>query len=303
MLVTPILSYSSEIWAPFAIKKTFDITSICDKQPYEKLNVELCKYILGVGKHATNAAVLGELGRYPLTLKFLTQGIKFWDRIRSENFTGLAKDSFKESFKPQTNTCPTQHTWAHYISLLLTNLNHSHVWSAAVENQPVSINAKIFHEILLNRYASGWYNHISRDSPSGNKLHTFVKFKKSLKMEHYILNCEPRLRRNFTKLRISAHKLEIEMGRYSKPKVAPEDRKCQQCSLNKVEDEFHIFMECPFYAMEHNKFITELEEFITFNFKRSEDVFYDILSSFSGDPEICKVICLYVNACFMKRFQ
>ena len=303
MLVTPILSYSCEIWAPFTIKRTFDIMSICDKQPYEKLNVKLCKYILGVGKHATNAAVLGELGRYPLTLKLFTQSIKFFDRIGSETFTGLAKDSFKESFNAQANAGPAQHTWAHHISLLLNNSNHSHVWSAAIENQSTSIDAKVFHEILLNKYASGWYNHISRDSPSGNKLRTFVRFKKSFKMEHYILSCEPTLRKNFTKLRISAHKLDIEMGRYAKPKVAPENRKCQQCSLNKIEDEFHMFMECPFYAMERNKFVSELEDFTTFDFKINKDVFYDIMSSFSGDPEICKIICSYVNACFMKRFR
>ena len=277
--------------------------SICDKQPYEKLNVKLCKYSLGVGKHATNAAVLGELGRYPLTLIFFTQSIKFFDRIRSETFTGLAKDSFKESFKAQASTSPAQHTWAHHISLLLNNSNHSHVWSAAVENQSASIDAKVFREILLNKYAPGWYNHISRDSPSGNKLCTFVRFKKSFKMEHYILSCAPTLRKNFTKLRISAHKLDIEMGHYAKPKVAPENRKCQQCSLNKIEDEFHMFMECPFYAMEWNKFVSELEDFTTFDFKINKDVFYDIMSCFSGDPEICKIICSYVNACFMKRFR
>ena len=50
------------------------------------------------------------------------------------------------------------------------------------------------------------------------------------------------------------------MGRYSKPKVASDNRKCQQCPLYKVEDEFHMFMECPFYAMGRNKFITELEK-------------------------------------------
>ena len=66
MTVTPIIAYGSEIWSPLCMGKTFDLKSICDRLPYEKINVKLCKYILGVAKHATNAAVLGELGRYPL---------------------------------------------------------------------------------------------------------------------------------------------------------------------------------------------------------------------------------------------
>ena len=32
----------------------------------EKLNLNLCKSILGVGSKASNLAVVGELGRYPL---------------------------------------------------------------------------------------------------------------------------------------------------------------------------------------------------------------------------------------------
>ena len=96
---------------------------ICDKQLYEKLNVKLCKYILGVGKHATNAAVLGELGRYPMTLKFLTQGIKFWDRIRSENVTGLANtmESKRDSMG---------HLGTHLVSVGLKGAKMDSFWVA-----------------------------------------------------------------------------------------------------------------------------------------------------------------------------
>jgi hypothetical protein len=37
----------------------------------EKAHIKLCKYSIKVGEKATNSAVMGELGRYPLFLKFL----------------------------------------------------------------------------------------------------------------------------------------------------------------------------------------------------------------------------------------
>ena len=42
-----------------------------------------------------------------------------------------------------------------------------------------------------------------------------------------------------TKFRLSSHKLNIERGRYSRPKVAREERICKFC--NEVESESHVY--------------------------------------------------------------
>ena len=44
------------------------------------------------------------------------------------------------------------------------------------------------------------------------------------------------------KLRTSSHSLEIERGRYTKPKTPAHQRLCSMCKT--VEDEFHFIMEC-----------------------------------------------------------
>jgi hypothetical protein len=41
---------------------------------------------------------------------------------------------------------------------------------------------------------------------------------------------------------ISAHKLEIERGRCTIPKTAVENRICQQCNCEAVEDEEHLLI-------------------------------------------------------------
>ena len=120
-------------------------------------------------------------------------------------------------------------------------------------------------------------------------------------MENYILCCPPEQRKHFAKLRISAHRLAIETGRYTRPKTPLDERICTLCSLNKIENEFHMIMECPFYKCERDKFIIELEKIINVTFTPDNDMFYDIMNAYDGDPEICKLVCAYVDACFQLR--
>ena len=45
-------------------------------------------------------------------------------------------------------------------------------------------------------------------------------------------------RKNFSKLRISAHNLNIEVGRHKRPRKVPEDERiCDECK--EIENEFH----------------------------------------------------------------
>ena len=47
-----------------------------------------------------------------------------------------------------------------------------------------------------------------------------------------------------SKLRISAHCLAIERGRYTTPPTPVENRTCQHCPENQVEDEYHFLITC-----------------------------------------------------------
>ena len=56
-----------------------------------------------------------------------------------------------------------------------------------------------------------------------------------------------RIRCLLTRLRISAHSLAIETGRYSKPNAPLEERVCRFCT-NNVENEKHFMLECSRYS-------------------------------------------------------
>ena len=71
------------------------------------------------------------------------------------------------------------------------------------------------------------------------------------------------------KLRCSAHRLKIEIGRYSgiygeetKRLMSREKRTCDTCK-NKVEDERNFLLECPLNEEIGNKFFQELYKIMT----------------------------------------
>ena len=63
------------------------VKTLCDmyvNSPLEKLNIHMCKYVLGVGKKTSNIAVHGELCRYPLYIDTVLAIIKYWLHINKD---------------------------------------------------------------------------------------------------------------------------------------------------------------------------------------------------------------------------
>ena len=75
--VKPVLLYSSEIWGMFDVtsritrSKNNVIFTVFQNSKIDKINTQFNKYVLGVGKKASNWAVIGELGRYPLYIDII----------------------------------------------------------------------------------------------------------------------------------------------------------------------------------------------------------------------------------------
>ena len=73
-----------------------------------------------------------------------------------------------------------------------------------------------------------------------SKLFLYKDLKVSLEREYYLQHPNFEIRRTFTKMRISAHNLQIEKGRYMN--CPREQRLCQNCSV--IEDEQHFLLHC-----------------------------------------------------------
>ena len=96
------------------------------------------------------------------------------------------------------------------------------------------------------------------------KLLFFAKLKDHFGTEEYLLMMtNAKLRKKITQLRLSAHKLEIEVGRHKN--VKREERFCQHCRMGKIESEEHFLFECPNYSKEREDFRAQIGATDKFN--------------------------------------
>ena len=90
-----------------------------------------------------------------------------------------------------------------------------------------------------------------------SKLNTFAKCYKEFSLQKYLdFNLPKYLVKNLTKLRISAHTLLIEKGRYRRPKLPRDLRQCTVCT--QVEDEEHFILFCKKHDSIRKKLFSKL---------------------------------------------
>ena len=69
-LVLPIIMYGSEVWGIYGYKEV------------DRLHLKFCKHVLGVKSQSSNVAVLGELGRFPLSIICKERSINYWLNVK-----------------------------------------------------------------------------------------------------------------------------------------------------------------------------------------------------------------------------
>jgi hypothetical protein len=88
-----------------------------------------------------------------------------------------------------------------------------------------------------------------------NKLRSYKMYKFNFKIERYLDIPNPVLRRSLSQLRLSAHRLKIETGRYNAQNqyIPPANRICENCEMHESEDEMHFILKCPTYKTQRDK--------------------------------------------------
>lgn len=251
-LIKPILMYGAPIWTPNlnVVKNFIDYENIqSDTTPKrrqeitaslhrklsnisaEKLHLRYLKWCLGVHKYSSNSACWNELARLPLLCSFMKQTLAYADRIEDLPDTALVKRA-----------------WLDQKLLQLPWYTATYAMTGYSGDQPVMTKFKsTFSEI--------WKSHLQKQSK--------LDFYRSVTQDY---NDEPeeylsaiknfKHRSRLTRIRISAHRLAIETGRYINLKR--EDRICCLCDTNKVEDEAHFLLCCPALADERAPIIDKL---------------------------------------------
>ena len=100
----------------------------------------------------------------------------------------------------------------------------------------------ILRKCLNQNYVSDWKD--TSESLKDGKLPTYLFLKTKFKLEKYLtLVKKYEYRKSICKLRISAHRLFIETGRYTN--ISKNERICKNCTNQEIEHETHFLTRCP----------------------------------------------------------
>ena len=146
-----------------------------------------------------------------------------------------------------------------------------------------------------DQYYQTFFSYIGKTEKRGFFMHTKEKYEK----ERYLNIDNLEIRTALTKLRLSSYKLAVVTGKWHKIKV--EDRKCQFCNSNEIEDEFHLLIQCSNY----NNMRKELTDYLATNESidiTSENKLENLKFVFSnGSFRSLKALGKFVLEAFEKR--
>lgn len=98
--------------------------------------------------------------------------------------------------------------------------------------------------------------------------------------------------KKMSKLRVSAHSLKIEKGRYQG--IPRHDRTCPRCSNGEVEDEIHFLLQCNALRNERHKLLLCINQNCpNFNELSIKDRFIWLMNN--ENKEILCELCAFIN--------
>ena len=231
--ISPVLLYGSEIWG---FKR---------REWIELVHRYACKRYMCVGLRASNAAVLGDCGRYPLWIESARRCVKYWIKILAMPDSRFVK----KCYIMQKLLDDFGHVnWVTNVKQLLYRHGFGYIWI----NQDVQ-NVNAFLNTLVQRLRDHSVQTWSSDIEQSSKLDLYRNFKLNFEHESY-LNCLNirKFRHVMSKFRSGCHNLEIEIGRHDKRER--NERICRLCNSS-VEDEAHFLLYCPVYLSLRQKYL------------------------------------------------
>ena len=136
---------------------SYRVSDFRDNTPVyiDKFQSLYCKKSLNVSKYASNVAVLGELGRFPIMNNVWAIAVKYWLRLVQSTANTLLNAAFE-------TVCIENHNWLQGIYHCLIQNGFKNIWF-----DPPGVNSN-FHLVLKQRlndqYIQSWRSKIGNSS-------------------------------------------------------------------------------------------------------------------------------------------
>ena len=298
-LILPVITYGIELW----ISKTTgfkEIASLLNRDnhvhlsklaadPIERFHLSILKWTLGVNKGTSNAAIWGDCGRTPLVIRYVKQVTVFFNRLcrlDREESPALVRHAFAEQKNLNLD-------WFNVLSTTLNSLDEN-------RHEQQFVNATLCQNRAKDRFISVWQS----ERQHNRKLRFYNEIKDTFELEPYLALTTKGGSTCVGKIRMSAHKLKIETGRYRNRSENSADRLCDFCCDIAtmelmvhlpdvdpiVEDETHFLRTCPRYHTSRTNLQDPVKSLLM----------YDIKAMFA--PEVIQETARYIKELLRTRF-
>ena len=251
-LVLPVLTYAIEVWfwntdiAAILSGRSSLSLKILSRDSLEKVHMQVIKWTLGVHKRSSNIGCYGDTGRHPIGIRCLPQILRYFGNLEKQalaSSTAVPLPLATLAFLEQRDL---ELRW--YSTLLNIRSKHTSAQSHAVKQN------------CCSEFIQFW----KKEKASQNKLSFYNIIKPEFGYEDYLSTLPRDIRRHVTRLRISAHTLKIETGRYNTKRGNARllEKVCDFCTEKTfsntllhelpffdpiIEDELHVLVTCPKY--------------------------------------------------------
>ena len=286
-LVLPVVSYGCQVWFPDTIfvknyQESLNSKSLLKataRDPLEKLHLSFLKWTLGVGRKTSNASVWGDTGRCPLAVKISKQVFGYLNRLEEmdrANSTSLARQAYVEQ---RALNLP----WYKGLEDLRQGLQTASSRRLTYPNQ--------YKAALRDTFINSW----NEERKTNRKLCFYNSIKSEFGAEKYLdLQLSGQEVKRLAQFRMSAHKFNIETGRYAINREDPLSRICKHCTSSDleavtllaelpmfepiIEDEKHVLATCSLYDEIRQNLNLQVRTAITSETATLMDLFNDIRS-------------------------
>ena len=294
--IRPILVYGCEVWCTEYLKLLSKPLEI-DKTPFENINNKFCKSIMGLPRQASNFGIKAELGRNTIFSFICGQAFRYWQKLLHSDNNRILKNAYFSEVAINANG---GNSWATFMMQLLNRVNNPNLWinqSLLMDKHSSTLIKRNIVHSIANQYYDSQIDQINEHS----KLRTYKRMKVNKNMEKYVKIEDIPLawRKLFCAFRISCHDLEIERGRYIRPKKPPDDRICKLCQCQ-AETELHFMLLCSQYQNERSDLFEKVNAIDdTFSQLQDEPKFEYLMTSQNTD--IIKHVMKYIYSCLRVR--
>ena len=201
--------------------------------------------------------------------------LRYWNHLLDLPVSTIAKQAFlvSKSLYEKRKTC--YHSNLHNI-LEFYNINVKNYLTTQFSNPQL---AK-YQCWMKSEYLKFWENSVSHYETESyfDIIRTFDQ------------------RRAFTKFGISNHNLAIESGRYTN--TLTDDRICVFCSLNAIESEEHMLLNCTLHNSLRNHFFDKMN---SFDIKVNLNNYHELLST--NNDKVIDYLAIFISKCFFKTLR